>query len=64
MDRHYRWDGGGRVTSETPGLGLECSECGTVVFTIEAARDHENELSTEDEPHGGWDTVDMELVDD
>lgn len=45
-------------------IALECSECSAIALTILEAREHEEEFSTEDEPHGGWDTVDMELVDD
>jgi hypothetical protein len=47
------------VSNEEPKLGLECSECGQIVESIEDARDHERELSTDDEPHGGWDTVEV-----
>jgi hypothetical protein len=43
-------------------LGLECSECMAIVTTIEDALKHEQEYSTADDPHGGWDTVEMELV--
>ena len=47
----------GLVAAVTARLGLECADCGAVVLTVAQAAEHENELSTEDEPHGGWDTV-------
>jgi len=47
----------------TEELGLECSECGKIVFSIYEARVHEAQFSTEDEPHGGWDTVSKAEVD-
>lgn len=37
-----------------PALALECSDCGHIVRSIQAAADHEAET----EPgHGGWDTT-------
>lgn len=41
-------------------LGLECAECDEIVTSIEAAREHEETYGDEDNPHGGWDTVDLD----
>lgn len=40
-----------------PVYGLECADCGRIEMSIEDAAEHEFVESTEDEPHGGWDTV-------
>lgn len=37
-------------------LVLVCADCGYMAHTMEDAEKHEIERSTEDEPHGGWDT--------
>lgn len=38
-------------------LALECVECSFIARTIAEAEQHEDEESTPDEPHGGWDTI-------
>lgn len=38
-------------------LGLQCCDCPLVVETIEEAEAHELEFASDDEPHGGWDTI-------
>lgn len=39
-----------------PNLVLECADCGFIARSIAEAEVHELQRSTEDEPHGGWDT--------
>ena len=46
----------------TKRLGLECSDCGKIVFTIHDARVHERVADPgDDEVHGGWDTVEVDV---